>query len=301
MQEFRLKHARGIIAGPAVALWPYKFVTGVLDYLLKKYPNKLRIEEHTPVIEIEEGVNDNLVEFCKVKTSRGIVRARHVIHCTNAHVSHLVPGLRDYIFPVRGQMSAQTPGDRFPCQAAAHSWIFNYHDGYDYLTQQPEGQMMLGGGFAQGEHGGLAELGISTDSEVSMYIDIHLSGVLPAVFGRANWGGISPNPIQAMWTGNMAFSSDGFPWVGQLPESVTGRSKTGPGGEWVCAAFNGDGMVQSWLSGKALAIMLLAKDRVLDEGVDPDIAWFPSQFLSSEKRLENTGVSKDLAKHLHRA
>lgn len=274
---------------------------GVLDHLLEKYPEKLRIEEQTPVIEIKDGIGNTLIPFYKVKTSRGTVHARHVIHCTNAHVSHLVPGLRDYIFPVRGQMSAQTPGDRFPCQAAAHSWIFNYHDGYDYLTQQPEGQMMLGGGFAQGEHGGLAELGISTDSEMSMYIDIHLSGVLSAVFGRENWGGISANPIQAMWTGNMAFSSDGFPWVGQLPESVTGRSETGPGGEWVCAAFNGDGMVQSWLSGKALAIMLLAKDRVLDERVDSDLGWFPQQFVCSKKRLETTGVSKDLLKHTRTA
>ncbi|KAJ5338233.1 hypothetical protein N7452_004961 [Penicillium brevicompactum] len=293
---FHLSRARGIVAGPAGALWPYKFVTGVLEHLLEKYPENFRIEEQTSVEEIE-----TTSTFYKVKTSRGTVNARHVIHCTNAHVSHLVPGLRGRIFPVRGQMSAQTPGRSFPIQGNDHSWIFNYDRGFDYLTQLPGGQMMLGGGFAQGEHGGLEELGIPTDSEMSMYIDIHLSGALPAIFGRKDWGGVSGEPVQAMWTGNMAFSSDGFPWVGRLPESATGRPEVGRGGEWVCAAFGGEGMVQAWFSGRALASMLLAGDKVLGQGVDTDLEWFPRQLLSSKERFDTTGLPREIIDTSHRA
>lgn len=220
-----------------------------------------------------------------IETSRGTIHAHHVIHCTNAHVGHLVPGLRGRIFPLRGQMSAQTPGEKFPLQATKHSWLFNYDRGFDYLTQLPSGQMMLGGGFSRSESLGCADLGVPTDNEMSLAIDIHLSGALSAVFGRESWGRVQGEPIQAMWTGNMGFSADGLPWVGQLPASVTHRtpdnSKPNSGAEWVCAAFCGEGMVQAWLSGKALATMLLKKDGQ----PDADLSWFPEQLLVTEERI----------------
>ncbi|KAJ5610574.1 hypothetical protein N7510_007293 [Penicillium lagena] len=292
-KEFGLSRARGVIAGPAGALWPYKFVTGVLSRLLEEYPQDFRVEEHAAVTAIHNTSSTKELRY-KVETSRGTIFTNHIIHCTNAHVGHLVPGLRGRIFPVRGQMSAQTPGDRFPCQAKEHSWLFNYDRGFDYLTQLPSGQMMLGGGFAQAEGGGIADLGVATDSDLSLYTDIHLSGVLSAIFGHQAWGRVNGDPVQAMWTGNMAFSSDGFPWVGRLPASMTrcdsgGSDSSSPshrsGAEWVCAAFGGDGMVQAWLCGKALATMLLTQDRRLAPTADADISWFPDQMLVSEERI----------------
>lgn len=240
-----------------------------------------------------------------METPRGTILARHVIHCTNAHVGHLVPGLRGRIYPVRGQMSAQTPGDKFPCQGTQHSWVFNYERGFDYLTQLPDGQnsscqMMFGGAFAQSEGRGIADLGIATDSSLSVYMDIHLSGALSAVFGHENWGTVTGPPVQAMWTGNMGFSSDGLPWVGMLPSSLTGRenghpkptSKQSdvdkPGSEWVSAAFSGEGMVQAWLCGKALGIMLLSRDGRLDPVQSADLSWLPEQMLATEERVRGS-------------
>ncbi|CAI7586362.1 unnamed protein product [Penicillium viridicatum] len=300
-RELCLTRARGVIAGPAGALWPYKFVIGILTRLLADFPDDFRVEENTPVTAIHDDTASNGPKY-KVETSRGTITARHVIHCTNAHVSHLVPGFRGRIFPVRGQMSAQTPGDSFPNQAADHSWLFNYDRGFDYMTQLPEGQMMLGGGFAQGEAGGLADLGISTDSDLSLYIDIHLSGALRAIFGAKDWGCVQGEPMQAMWTGSMAFSSDGFPWVGQLPGAVTGRSEHGSeGAEWVCAAFGGEGMVQAWLGGKAVATMLLARDASLSENASADLSWFPEQLLVSEERFAQTVLPKEVGDDVHKA
>lgn len=192
-------------------------------------------------------------------------------------------------------MSAQTPGELFQSQADKHSWLFNYDRGFDYLTQLPGGQMMFGGGFARGKGGGLEELGVPTDDDTSIYIDIHLSGALSAVFGRESWGRVPGNAIQSMWTGSMAFSTDGLPWVGQLPGSVTQRSvpnANNGGAEWVCAAFNGDGMVQAWLSGKALGTMLLLHDNQLAEGINSDISWLPDQMLVSEKRVKEAEIPR---------
>ncbi|KAJ5824140.1 FAD dependent oxidoreductase [Penicillium robsamsonii] len=300
-RELCLTRARGVVAGPAGALWPYRFVTGVLKRLLADFPDDLRVEENTPVTAVYDETSSSGPRY-KIETSRGTITARHVIHCTNAHVSHLVPGFRGRIFPVRGQMSAQTPGDKFPNQATNHSWLFNYDRGFDYMTQLPEGQMMLGGGFAQSEAGGLAEMGVSTDSDLSLYIDIHLSGALRAIFGGTDWGCVQGDPVQAMWTGNMAFSSDGFPWVGRLSETATGRSEHGSeGAEWVCAAFGGEGMVQAWFSGKAVATMLLAQDASLSETVSADLSWFPEQLLMTEERFADAVLPKEAVDDVHKA
>ncbi|KAJ5225270.1 hypothetical protein N7468_006495 [Penicillium chermesinum] len=271
-EEFKLSRADGVVAGPAGAVWPYKFVTGIFASLLSEYPDDFRINDHTSVESI--AVDDASEYKFKVNTEYGSISARHVIHCTNAHVSHLVPGLRGRIFPVRGQMSAQTPGELFPRQAEKHSWLFNYDRGYDYLTQLPGGQMMFGGG---------------------VYIDIHLSGALSAVFGRESWGCVPGRAIQSMWTGSMAFSTDSFPWVGRLPGSVTQRPLPDPtesGSEWVCAAFGGDGMVQAWLSGKAVATMLLLEDGQLADGSSADISWLPDQMLVSEDRVARAEIPR---------
>ncbi len=77
----------------------------------------------------------------------------------------------------------------------------------------------------------------------------------------------------SMWTGTMGFSSDGFPWVGKLSASLTKRQLVSESGsEWVAAAFGGGGTVHCWLSGKALAIMVLKHDGKLKEGVSGDIS-----------------------------
>ncbi|PIG89370.1 FAD dependent oxidoreductase [Aspergillus arachidicola] len=295
-KEWCLPHAIGVVAGPAGALWPYKLVTGVLEELQRENPGNFLIETNTPVTQVSADGTSSL--RYAVQTPRGILRARHVIHCTNAHVGHLVPELRGHVYPVRGQMSAQNPGSKFICQATEHSWLFNYERGFDYLTQLPpagesSGKMMLGGGFAQGRNNGLADLGIPTDSELSLACDIHLSGALSAVFGRENWGHVAGPGVEQMWTGNMGFSSDGLPWVGQLPSSVGYAAETTKqdGAQWVCCGFSGEGMVQAWLSGTAVAKMLLSSDRKHD--LKPDhVSWIPEQMLLTEERLKKAGLTR---------
>lgn len=276
-------------------------MTGVLARLLDDYPLDFRIVDHTAVRDITYYSSRSFFPNSAVKEIDYGTRpkrnftiymhgrtfcAQHVIHCTNAHVGCLVPGLRGRIFPVRGQMSAQTPGDNFPLQAEKHSWLFNYDRGFDYLTQLPSGQMMFGGGLSKGEHQGVADLGVSTDHEISPGIEAHLSGALSTIFDPEAWGPVQGDPIQAMWTGSMGFSADGFPWVGRLPRSVTGRAtdddKPRAGSEWVCAGFCGEGMVQAWLSGKALATMLLK----MDGRSDVDLSWFPEQLQVTEERID---------------
>ena len=288
-----MPHARGLMLGPAGAIWPYKFVAGVFKNLLARYEERLTLETNTPVLSIDSGTDGTPFTL---RTSRGIVKAHHVIHCTNAHVGHLVPGLRGNIFPMRGQMSAQSPGAKFPHQGTDRSWLFMYDKGFDYLTQLPcngqsDGEMMFGGGFAQSEGGGIEDLGITTDDALSLAADIHLSGALSAVFGRENWGPVNGTAVKQMWTGNMGFSADGLPWVGILSEELTGRKRSAQsdgrsGAEWAAVAYSGEGMVNAWLCGKALAMMVLQHCTSEDQVLAPD--WFPEQMLITDERIEKS-------------
>ncbi|ESZ99194.1 hypothetical protein SBOR_0401 [Sclerotinia borealis F-4128] len=293
-KEFGIANAVGALTGTAGAMWPYKFVTGLLAHLRKQFTSDFLLETNTAVSEIRRGQ-----DYFEVITPRGIVKSKHVIHCTNAHIGHLVPGIKGYIFPIAGQMSAQAPGDKFKHQSD-HSWIFNYDRGFDYLTQLPigsssDGEMMMGGGYAQTQSGGIHETGISTDSELNMYANIHLRGVLGAIFGPDNWGVVNGPAVKSMWTGNMGFSSDGLPWVGKLPDILTERktirTQTMQGSEWAAAAFSGEGMVHAWLSGKALAEMILS-DKHTEEGDVTIPEWFPEPMLISEKRLAHARLAR---------
>jgi glycine/D-amino acid oxidase-like deaminating enzyme len=231
-----------------------------------------------------------------------MIRARHIIHCTNAHVGHLVPGLRGIIFPVRGQMSAQTPSPRFPHQGDDRSWIFAYEKGFDYLTQLPmdersSGEMMLGGGFVQSEGCGVDDVGISSDDRISRCVDIHLSRTLGDVFGSQYWGSVDQKAVKQTWTGTMGFSADVLPWVGKIPERATGRETVTmnggieqQGAEWVAAGFSGEGMVQAWLCGKALVSMLLEHEGSEQRPSGP--AWFPRQMILTEERMSKAQLPK---------
>ncbi|KAK7000892.1 FAD dependent oxidoreductase-domain-containing protein [Favolaschia claudopus] len=156
----------GTISTTAGAAHPCRLVTGVLSRLLERHPKNFHLFTQTPCLSVtSEGDHS----FYSVSTSRGTVRARHVIHATNAWVSHLLPQMRKRVVPARGHMSAQRPGvglgqailqrpvDTIP-QAnpndsvltltepatppksswlGTRSWVMHGDGIYDYLTQQP--------------------------------------------------------------------------------------------------------------------------------------------------------------------
>ncbi|KAM5352833.1 hypothetical protein ACJ41O_005555 [Fusarium nematophilum] len=220
VKDFQLgPHAIGAITGPAGAVWPYRLVTETLSSLRRDFPKSFTLETNTPVSSIRvraSGEEKSKSHTYELTTPRGILLARHVVHCTNGHVGHLVPGFRGRLTPVRGQMSAQGAGERFKNQGANRSWLFNYSNGFDYVTQLPSGdarsnqEFMFGGGLSALPFGGVTEIGQASDDVLDLYADIHLSGTLSTAFGRDHWG--SSVGVTHMWTGIMGFTIDGLPW-----------------------------------------------------------------------------------------
>jgi len=211
-------------------------------------------------------------------------------------------------------MTAQRPGQSLPIPnsnpTSHRSYVFYTRPiGFDYLTQLPTGEheLMLGGGFAQDGAEGYEAMGNTDDTTYSTRTGAHLSGVLPRYFGEDNWGreGVpmeggegewAEGRVKALWSGILGVSVDWTPWVGRLPRVISGRSEPplssavksekGEGvhvsaapGEWIAAGYSGEGMVHAWLSGKALADMVLGRE------VEGKLGeWFPDIMRVSEKR-----------------
>ncbi|KGQ10126.1 Rho-related GTP-binding protein RhoE [Beauveria bassiana D1-5] len=267
----------GAISYPAGAAFPFRLVTGVWKALVDRYP-ELVLLSNTPVANISIAPNSPQHPYA-VHTSAGVVRTRHVLHATNAYAPALIPRLRQYLTGARGCMTAQDGGAHFPRTHGNRSWSTVYEPGYDHATQRPDqddgsrGDVLVGGGFAQGRHGGLDLLGTWDDSRRDALPLAHVRGIMPTVF-EPNWGGgpttAAGGGIKSDWTGIMGFTGDGLPFVGALGANVTQRRNPYPGGggggvingsgEWIAAGFNGHGMVWAWLSGAAAGIMMAGQD-----------------------------------------
>ena len=178
------------------------------------------------------------------------------------------------------------------------------------------GDLMFGGGFAQTKNCGLNELGVTDDSVLNPEAAEHLRTALGKAFDPPSVLGAEKNgdfEVKSMWTGIMGFSMDSLPFVGRLPESLAKRymfqeqgeqveipivskhikgNKQGmKGAEWMSAAYSGEGMVNAWGCGKALAIMILGR-----EEEDKVEEWFPDEMKITEERLENASLTRVLEK-----
>lgn len=321
MQKFGVNESvAGAISYPAGAIWPYRFVTSIWKLLLEEFPNQLTIETNTPVHAISASASSSFPLFpYVVETSRGVIRARHIVHATNAFASQLVPGLRSKITGAVAHMSAQKPGDFFPATTGDRSWSVIYEGGFDYVTQRHSsgGDLMLGGGFTRSRKNGLDHIGYYDDGRpVDALTATHVMGVFPAIF-MPNWG--SGSEVKKIWTGIIGFTGDLIPLVGRLENKLTGRNlpdrdvrkqgeeDKGKGGnpsafqrqepgEWLAAGFSGEGMVWAWLCGTALGIMMAGSqgDDVPQTPGRPGgklDSWFPWELLVSMERLESSQVS----------
>lgn len=236
----------------------------------------------------------------------GTVHTKCLVHATNAHVTHLLPEMRQKIAPVRATMTAQRPGTSLSESTlnGRRSFLFiAASNGFDYLAQLPtEGhELMFGGGIGHAGNEGASEIGIHSDDEYDNEIAGYLGGALPIHFGMKNWGPeeeVTPTEsglwnkgrTKALWTGVLGWSADGLPWVGKVPSRVTKRSGLSTqnclySGEWMTAGFSGEGMTTAWMCGHALGKMILANDS------DLKLDWMPDQLRISEKRWRSARLA----------
>lgn len=288
LPQFGIQNAAAVLSGPAGAAWPFRLVTAVFRSLLVRHQARFSIETFTPAERIIETGNKEYPY--SIQTPRGNLRTKHIVHCVEGHVSHLLPGLRGIIWPRRGQMTVQTPGDRIKAFKGKYSWAFIFRHFFDYVTQNAAtGEIFIGGGDLDVDENASEYLASTADDVEMMLNKIHLRGVLHEVFGTENSKSEEQPRLKASWSGIMGFSIDGYPMVGKLPEEAAHRRA---GNEWIAAGYGGYGMVNSWLCGQTVAEMLLG--RTVTTGMPERYYMSPARFSSLVKELDqrvNRGIA----------
>lgn len=142
-----VKGVKGAVSSPACSLWPYKFVTFLLQRAMFKNP-KINVQSETPVLEIRDA-SDGTTE---VHTERGTISAGKVIFATNAYTAGLLPEYRGIIIPYKGTAAhlAVLDGEPvFPHLSHTYNLEFGTDpelETVDYLNPRPDGGIVVGGG-----------------------------------------------------------------------------------------------------------------------------------------------------------
>ncbi|KAF5124105.1 Gamma-glutamylputrescine oxidoreductase [Metarhizium anisopliae] len=278
--KYGVRAKAGAAVFPNGAFWPYRLITRVWGQVLDRHGRRVSVETRTPVTEITHDAASDPEHPYVLHTPRGEVRAGKIVHATNGHAGHLLPGLRGKIYPLRGTMSVQKATEAFGNRGGEVTWSVLGGGTYDpgteivdvgllYSNQNPRtGDIFIGG-----EKAKIREVLVSDDSQIGAPCVENLSSVLPTIFTRGWDDGEKPE-VCKIWSGIMGFTADSLPIIGALPLEFTKRGDEG--GEWIAAGFNGYGMPLCWSAGEAVAKMLL--------GVDVG-DFLPEVFAASRERL----------------
>ncbi|GAB1733066.1 hypothetical protein NU195Hw_g2327t1 [Hortaea werneckii] len=264
LEKYRIPTAKGaVVTEIAARLWPYKFVTHILERLLTSTSDiagSFNLQTLTPTTGISRESSDSASSQWTVRTERGDISARHVILATNGYTSHLLPSFSDLIVPCRGQMSALHPLDSVKGDRRLKTSLGFLGDGLDdYLIQRPNdrgGHMMFGGGRQHGPSIGVTDDSI-LDHKTAKYLRRRLVEALGLPEGQADMKAAETEFKAANeWTGIMGFSRDNHPFIGPVP-ATHGPIQYGPtDGLYMAAGFTGHGMPNTWLGGASVALMV---------------------------------------------
>ncbi|KAL8381607.1 hypothetical protein RB595_005745 [Gaeumannomyces hyphopodioides] len=277
----------GGVRYPAGSISAYKFTVGVLKLCVGR---GLQVHANTPAVKLErigrkrDGDGGSAARWT-VTTPRGAIAARRVVLATNGYTAALQPRFQGVVVPLRGQITAQRAGRGMPAAGLPVTYSFIYAGGYEYMVPQPGRDaggedIVIGGGLARAEKGGLYEFGTTDDTTLNGTISEYLRESTSRYFG-GNWGDDHPDGrVRSEWTGIMGYSVDGYPLVGQVPaedeDEPAGDQDTGL---WASCSFQGHGMVLCWMSAKALVEMMQGRD-------DSELArWFPDAFRLTGERM----------------
>lgn len=268
LTALRLLNSAGAVQQKEAAkLWPYKLVAWVLEQLVGNGSGKFNLQTNTPVTSLER-VKKSWV----LHTPRGKVMAKDVLLTTNAYTSHLLPSMKNLIYPVRGQVSAvEVPKDSTPLPHT-HVWFVGKTDSDVYLIQRDVSKTIILGGLSSSVQGG--EQCISRDNVVHPKISglLHDACSSGLKLRPQSLPEEKSLPASMDWTGIMGYSGDEHPWVGAVPDALGGGE-----GLWVAAGYSGHGMPVAARAAMAAAQQILHKKGGIQ---------LPPEFVMSEERAK---------------
>lgn len=250
--------------------YPAKFVYNIFQKLINE-TNQIRVHTHTMVKSVTEvtgkvgssssgdssGSYKNVVNdetLYLVKTNRGDILSRNVVHATNGWIGGLLPNFRGIIQPVLNTVvSIENPPSSLLIDPNRRTGM-DLQPGYHYWHSRMDGTIILGGFRNNRKDRGV---GVWKDDHVDVK-DIQVAERLLhglGFFKNENKENNEKVNIDLAWTGIIGWSMDGLPFVGPWYRD----DKREESGEYVCAGFSGHGMTQTWLAGQVIAEMIMER------------------------------------------
>ncbi|KAF7903887.1 hypothetical protein EAF00_001221 [Botryotinia globosa] len=236
-----VKGAKACSTYTAATLSPYKLITSLLASTLAT--GSVNLQTNTPVLSIKHSADG----YHLVETPRGTLRARKVVHASNAYVSGLLPEYAKNIIPCKGICCHITVPKDTTAPPIGYSYIVRTENGIlDYLIPRPDGSIIVGGASATFRFHKDQWYNNVDDGkliEATMKERYYENFMQRTFRGWEN----SDAKIESIWTGVMGYSFDSNPHIGLVPQKPD---------QFIIAGFNGHGMPVIWLAAKGLAEML---------------------------------------------
>ncbi|GAA5941868.1 hypothetical protein JCM1841_004200 [Sporobolomyces salmonicolor] len=262
LKRFGAQSTAGGLLIPGHNVYPLKFVTKLFQRAQARIAAapaskgvELELFTHCVVHSVEKEGGTGTGRWT-VRTARGDVVATHVIHCTNGHLTSVLPSLSlgpARILPTRGQVLSLVPASSFSSSWPRWGNAFSTAEPFDtYMFQRSHGrrrEILLGGcrdaagaakrwEFGEWDDGGI-------DARVGAKLREFLGWQFPNMFGeqavedeeRKDGRTRSGFEIEMEWGGIMGYRANGAPMVGPL--YLEGELQEG---QWISAGYSGHGM-----------------------------------------------------------
>jgi glycine/D-amino acid oxidase-like deaminating enzyme len=207
------------------------------QFLLKSVIDQgARLFTFCPAIKVEKSSESS--DLWDIHTTRGVLKAEKVIHCTNAHAALLLPQLEPYIRPNRAQAHTLIPSPALAaaeCLQSTFSLRYSLHHFYSLIQRKGDGTLVLG---VSRTNPTLSEETVASrfstdDSRYNEEIAEDALRSFEKIFPQyASESLVHGEGLDHAWTGVIAMTTDSVPFVGAI-DSLPGQ--------YICAGFNGHG------------------------------------------------------------
>jgi len=183
----------GMVVERAAHLHPALYYKGLLDLVQKA---GIRVASKTPVNGLTQEAGGTWV----VKTTRGTIRAGHVIIATNGYTGDVTPQFKRRVVPVGSYIIAteDLPPDMAQSLSPKNRSFADTRRVLTYYRLSPDGKRMI--------FGGRAKFGFTDPTETAPLLHRFMTDRFPQLKGTR---------ITHAWTGNVAFTMDELPHMGK--------------------------------------------------------------------------------------
>lgn len=232
---------------------PYKIVNGLRELVEKKGSRILTGCQVVSVTEDDRGLAVSI-------RHKGTIRAKKVVYCTNGYTTELLPQLKSFMTPCRGQMIAT---DYLPAHLinVVPTMTMTCNNSHEYFRLH-QGRILAGG---KRQSVRAHQRNIINDGEMSPGVYDRLR-----IFIGEAMPFIKDIKITHSWSGIMSETADGLPLIGLVP---------GKRNEYILAGFNGYGYSH------ALQGSMIVKDLIrMGHSKSPGVRLFdPARILKKKK------------------